>query len=374
MKKFENIKHILFRSWYSLDNLEDRIYHIILDVAIFMSVPTIIFGIILHMPRPSIIISVAILLFLTVLQYVTMRHPKYSDLCRMLLVLGMNLVFLPVCFFGSGGLNSGMILFFATGFVLCGLLLRGVTAGIVFTLSLVVMELALILSVRFPQFVEPMTAEQHLSDVESALIVVGTSLFAVTGLLLRSYAQERDSNVELMQKLRDLSVMDALSGLYNRRELFRRLEVMYGDIPRERTETLALEGRYIAMFDLDNFKMINDTYGHGFGDAVLISVAGVLHDMVKPENGEMSARYGGEEFVSILCAPSREEAYARVNQARLEIMALRWDELPDVGVSISGGLIACEDHTDLTQALHDVDALLYKAKAAGKNQVCCADE
>ena len=370
----DKIRHTLFRSWYTLDNLEDRIYHIILDVAVFMSVPTIVFGIILHMPRPSIIMSVAILLYLIVLQYVTMRHPKYADLCRLLLVLGMNLVFMPVCYFTAGGLHSGMILFFAAGFVLCGLLLRGKTAGIVFTLSLVVMELALILSVRYPEFVEPMTAEQHLSDSETSLIIVGTSLFAVTGLLLRSYAQERDSNVELMQKLRDMSVMDALSGLYNRRELFRRLEVMYGDIPKERTETLSLEGRYIAMFDLDNFKMLNDTYGHGFGDTVLVSVANVLHGMVKPENGEMSARYGGEEFVSILCAPSREEAYARVNQARLEIMALRWDEHPEVGVSISGGLIACEDHVNLTQALHDVDKLLYKAKAAGKNQVCCADQ
>ena len=374
MKSLEKVKHTLFRSWYTLDNLEDRIYHIILDVAVFMSVPTIVFGVILHMPRPSIIMSVAILLYLVVLQYVTMRHPKYSDLCRLLLVLGMNLVFLPVCYFTAGGLHSGMILFFATGFVLCGLLLRGKTAGIVFTLSLVVMELALILSVRYPEFVEPMTPEQHLSDAETSLIIVGTSLFAVTGLLLRSYAQERDSNVELMQKLRDMSVMDALSGLYNRRELFRRLEVMYGDIPKERTETLSLEGRYIAMFDLDNFKTLNDTYGHGFGDTVLVSVADVLHKMVKPENGEMSARYGGEEFVSILCAPSREEAYARVNQARLEIMALRWEEHPEVGVSVSGGLIACEDHEDLTQALHDVDDLLYKAKAAGKNQVCCADQ
>lgn len=374
MKSLEKVKHTLFRSWYTLDNLEDRIYHIILDVAVFMSVPTIVFGVILHMPRPSIIMSVAILLYLVVLQYVTMRHPKYSDLCRLLLVLGMNLVFLPVCYFTAGGLHSGMILFFATGFVLCGLLLRGKTAGIVFTLSLVVMELALILSVRYPEFVEPMTPEQHLSDAETSLIIVGTSLFAVTGLLLRSYAQERDSNVELMQKLRDMSVMDALSGLYNRRELFRRLEVMYGDIPKERTETLSLEGRYIAMFDLDNFKTLNDTYGHGFGDTVLVSVSKVLHDMVKPENGEMSARYGGEEFVSILCAPSQEEAYARVNQARLEIMALRWEEHPEVGVSVSGGLIACEDHEDLTQALHDVDDLLYKAKAAGKNQVYCADE
>ncbi|MBR4472554.1 MAG: GGDEF domain-containing protein [Oscillospiraceae bacterium] len=370
MNALEKIKHTLFRSWYTLETLEDRIYHIILDVAVFMSVPTVIFGIIQHMPGPSVVMSVAILVFLIIIQFVTMRCPKYADLCRMLLVLGMNLVFLPVCFFTAGGLYSGMILFFATGFVLCGLLLRGKTAGIVFTLTLVVMELALILSVRFPEFVEPMTPEQHLLDAETALILVGTSLFAVTGLLLRSYAEERDRNVELMQKLRDLSVMDALSGLYNRRELFRRLEVMYGDIPKERTETLSVDGRYLAMFDIDNFKTLNDTYGHGFGDTVLVSVANVLRDMVKRENGELSARYGGEEFVSILRAPSREEAYARVNQAREEIMSLSWEEFPAVRVSISGGLIACEDHADLTQALHDVDDLLYKAKAAGKNQVC----
>ena len=370
MNALEKIKHTLFRSWYTLETLEDRIYHIILDVAVFMSVPTVIFGIIQHMPGPSVVMSVAILVFLIIIQFVTMRCPKYADLCRMLLVLGMNLVFLPVCFFTAGGLHSGMILFFATGFVLCGLLLRGKTAGIVFTLTLVVMELALILSVRFPEFVEPMTPEQHLLDAETALILVGTSLFAVTGLLLRSYAEERDRNVDLMQKLRDLSVMDALSGLYNRRELFRRLEVMYGDIPKERTETLSVDGRYLAMFDIDNFKTLNDTYGHGFGDTVLVSVANVLRDMVNPENGELSARYGGEEFVSILRAPSREEAYARVNQAREEIMSLSWEEFPSVRVSISGGLISCEDHADLTQALHDVDDLLYKAKAAGKNQVC----
>lgn len=370
----EKIKHVLFRSWYSLETLEDRIYHIILDVAVFMSVPTVVFGIVLHMPRASVIMSIAILLFLIVLQFVTIRFPKYSDLCRLLLVLGMNLVLMPVCFFSSGGLHSGMILFFATAFVLCGLLLRGRTAGIVFTLSLVVMELTLILSVRFPQFVEPMTAEQHLLDAQTSLFVVATALFAITSLILRSYAHERDQNVELMQKLRTLSTVDALSGLYNRRELFRRLEVMYGNKPKARTETLALEGRYLAMFDIDNFKTLNDSYGHSFGDAVLVSVSQVLRDMIRPENGELSSRYGGEEFVSILCASSREEAYSRVDRARQEILSLRWEEYPDVRVSISGGLISCEDHPDLTRALHDVDALLYRAKAAGKNQIFLPDE
>lgn len=369
----EKIKHVLFRSWYTLETLEDRIFHIILDVAVFMSVPTVILGIAMGMPRSSVILSVAILVFLIILQFITMRYPKYSNVCRLLLVLGMNLVLMPICFFTSGGLHCGMVLFFLTGFVLCGLLLRGKVGGAVFALSLAVMELALIVSYRFPELVAPMTPEQHLSDTQTSLIITGMSVYAVTSLILRSYAQERKTNVELMDKLRELSTVDALSGLYNRRELFRRLEVMYGDTPQKRTETLAREGRYLAMFDVDNFKMLNDTYGHSFGDTVLVSVSKVLHDMVRPENGELSSRYGGEEFVSLLCAQSREEAYARADKARQDIADLRWEDHPEVCVSISGGLISCEDHPDLTQALHDVDALLYKAKAAGKNQIFLPD-
>ena len=366
----EKIIHVLFRSWYTLETLEDRIYHIILDVAVFMSVPTVILGIATGMPRSSIILSVAILVFLIILQFITMRYPKYSNTCRLLLVLGMNLVLMPVCYFTSGGLHSGMVLFFLTGFVLVGLLLRGKVGGAVFALSLVVMELALLASYRYPELVAPMTPEQHLTDTQTALIITGMSVYAVTGLILRSYAKERATNVELMDKLRELSTVDALSGLYNRRELFRRLEVMYGSAPKERTETLAREGRYLAMFDVDNFKTLNDTYGHSFGDTVLVSVSKVLQDMVRPEAGELSSRYGGEEFVSLLCASSLEEAYARTDKARQDIAELRWEDFPDVRVSISGGLISCEDHPDLTQVLHDVDALLYKAKAAGKNRIC----
>ena len=93
--------------------------------------------------------------------------------------------------------------------------------------------------------------------------------------------------------------------------------------------------------------------------------------MIVPENGELTARYGGEEFVSILKAGSMDEAYARVDKARQQITELVWEDNPEVRVSISGGLISCEDHAELTVALHDADALLYKAKAAGKNCICC---
>lgn len=264
------IIHILFRSWYTLDKLEDRIYHIVLDVAVFISLSTVVAGLILRSPASSVISSALVLLYVIILQYVTMRHAQYANTCRLLLVLGLNLLLFPSSFLASGGINSGFVLFYLLGLAMCAILLRGNLGG----------------------------------------------------------------------------------------------------IPKERTETLTRDGHYIAMFDVDNFKKLNDTYGHSFGDRVLIDVSGVLHDIARPECGEITSRYGGEEFVAVLTAESLDAAFARVDEARHRIMTLRWEDHPEVHVSISGGLLSCEDHPDLTQAMHDVDTLLYKAKAAGKDQIC----
>ena len=366
----EKIKHVLFRSWFTLETLEDRIYHIILDVAVFVSILSVAAGLLQGQPTYAILSTVLVLLYLIVLQYITMRHPKYANTCRVLLVFGMNLVMFPVHFFTSGGIHSGMILFHLTGLVLCAMLIFGKKGTLVYLLSLVALEASIAFSYYFPELVQPMTEKQHLTNMMSTLFLASVALYSIFALTMRAYAQERKNNQELMEKLRCLSVMDVLSGLYNRRELFRRLEVMYGDTPKERAETLTRAEHYIAMFDVDDFKTLNDTYGHSFGDEVLIAVSKELKDMVCPEKGEMTARYGGEEFVSILCAKNYHEAYDRVEKARRKISELRWKNNPSVSVSISGGLISCTDHPDLTKSMHDVDVLLYKAKAAGKNRIC----
>ena len=366
----EKIKHILFRSWYVLETLEDRIYHIILDVAVFISVISVVAGLIQSLPPVSMVMTVLILIYLIIIQYITIRYPKYSKYCRVALLLGFNLVLFPICFFASGGVYSGMILFYLIGLSMCAMLLRGNTGGILFVLSLLVLEFSITISGLFPQWVEPMTPKQHLSDMKITLLLTAMALYSIFVLILRAYDKERRQNEALVEKLRNMSVKDALSGLYNRRELFRRLELIYGDTPRQRTETLSRTGRYIAMFDVDNFKGINDSYGHSVGDKILVSVSKTLYDMVNSANGELTARYGGEEFVSVLAAASPDEAYDRVNAARQQISELRWPDLPGLSVSISGGVLSCEDHPDLTQAMHDVDELLYKAKAAGKNRIC----
>lgn len=312
-----------------------------------------------------------IFVFTIILSVHSVRHPKQRGIQKLLLVIVINFVFFPVIFFPSGGIYSGMSLFFLAGLFLVGITLRGKLSGIVFVASLLVMELTLTLSDRYPQLLASMTERQHYQDVKVTLFLSGMSVYAITTLILTAYDRERRHNQELMEKLRNLSTRDALSGLFNRRELFRRLEIIYSDHPVDRTEKLSREKQYIAMFDVDDFKHLNDTYGHAFGDTVLAAVASVLNRSANPKDGEMASRYGGEEFVSILTAGSLEEAYTRVDAIRQQISELRFEEVPGLVVTISGGVVPCNSTSEIKKVMHDVDECLYEAKEAGKNRICC---
>lgn len=360
----------IIRKWNSIESLDERIYRIVLVVGIFAALICLVADVIQQLPTLSIITTFALMLYLILLQGITLRFPKYQKICRVALVIGINLVLFPLIFFSSGGIRSGMVLFYMLGFFLDAILLQGNLGGVIFLLSFFGLELSITLADRFPHAVADMTDVQFYQDVKVTLFLAGFSLYAISVLIFMAYDRERKHNQELMNKLRNLSIRDALSGLYNRRELFRRLDVMYQGPRKERTETLTREKCYIAMFDVDNFKHLNDTYGHSFGDEVLSQVAHQFQDMVDPAKGELAARYGGEEFVCVLYADTTAEAYRRVDEARQKIAALRWEEVPGLTVTVSGGIISCEDHPDLTQAMHDVDVLLYQAKAAGKNRVC----
>lgn len=368
MKKIKEV-------WSSLDSLDDRIFILTVTVSIFVCVITLAAGVLQGLPWEAQLATFGIFCFMIILLFLGIRFPSRRTLLRFCLVAGANFIFFPISFFASGGIHSGMILFFLVGLFLVAVMLRGNAGGIVFLLSLIGMILSVEFAQHFPDIVAPMSMEQHYQDVKITLIISGFGLYTITMLILMAYNRERQRNAELMETLRNLSVRDALSGLYNRRELFRRLEIMYhGSGKQERKNTLIRENHYIAMFDIDDFKALNDTYGHGFGDQVLSEVAHVLQDMVSAEKGEVAARYGGEEFVCVLIAGSMEEAYSRVEEARKQVSALSWEGRPSLQVHISGGIVSCMDGTDLTSTMREVDALLYQAKGSGKNRICMHPE
>ncbi len=128
----------------------------------------------------------------------------------------------------------------------------------------------------------------------------------------------------------------------------------------------------LAMIDIDNFKYINDTYGHIIGDQVLQRLAQILHGHFK--GADIVARYGGEEFCVLLRDIDTKSAHAVMENLRkkVEEEVLRIVSVPHsfvVRFTISIGLNT-QRNSNIMVMLEEADTLLYKAKKEGKNRVC----
>lgn len=163
---------------------------------------------------------------------------------------------------------------------------------------------------------------------------------------------------------REESLRDALTAVYNRRYLDRRLE----DLLAEVHKPLA-----VALVDIDLFKNVNDTFGHVVGDQVLRRVAGLLREGL-PQHA-FCARYGGEEFMLVLPAVQLEAAVRVAELARARVADHPWSALYDgLSVTISVGL-AYESGQAIANRgqVLEADDLLYAAKHAGRNRVAYRD-
>lgn len=173
------------------------------------------------------------------------------------------------------------------------------------------------------------------------------------------------SNIALREKLRTQSLRDPLTGLYNRRYMEDALERYLSLAERTGSATS------VIMIDFDNFKRLNDEFGHAKGDAVLRDAASQLVGALRPS--DVVARYGGEELMVILPNCGLEDAAGKAEVLRLRIESL--SELHGTPVSASFG-VACvpETSTNAADVVPMADAALYAAKEAGKNRVVSADK
>ncbi len=170
----------------------------------------------------------------------------------------------------------------------------------------------------------------------------------------------------LIDDLCDLSVQDALTGLSNRRQFCAVLERELDRVSRSGEATLLL------MLDIDHFKRINDTHGHGVGDKVLQAVARTLSQCVRPMDS--LARYGGEEFAMVL--PSCPGSFAHVVADRIRsaventVVHLDTGAALSVTISIGGAFALQWVRSTPSLWLERADQQLYRAKSEGRNRVC----
>lgn len=171
-----------------------------------------------------------------------------------------------------------------------------------------------------------------------------------------------DDNTELMEanlKLKEMSITDGLTQLYNHKHSYYKLE-----------EEITRANRYgnrlsIIMIDIDHFKAINDAYGHLIGDKTLVAVGQVIKNNLREI--DHVGRYGGEEFMVILPQTGLGNAYTTAERIRRAVESA-WFEEGKIKITISGGVVEFRDENAL-MLIGKADELLFKAKQTGRNTI-----
>lgn len=204
---------------------------------------------------------------------------------------------------------------------------------------------------------QPEMVDGKVRALFGVILDVTERVLAHDALVAAHEEAKRQTNVALK-----LAETDQLTGLANRRKFMERLDAEFAlregeDIP------LA-----IVMFDVDHFKVINDTYGHAVGDEVLTAIAQEAQRHVRQR--DLLCRLGGEEFAVLMPGANRDAAMAGAERIRLAIESLQLDtgsREPQFTVSVSLGVGMWEEGADTSWLMQSADNALYEAKNSGRN-------
>lgn len=192
-------------------------------------------------------------------------------------------------------------------------------------------------------------------------------MFCIGGLVYYNVKYVHDQTM----LLGDATRMDAATGLYNHEcfyeELEKRMEA-FGQIPEKEREDACF---CLLIADIDNFKRVNDTYGHAFGDEVLLGLAGIFKNYCGSK--DFAARYGGEEFVMIVGGCHKKDALTRANTIRKRFAETVFADASgeEHQFTVSLGVAEYDRPWNTASKFFDQsDQALYQAKNTGKNRVC----
>lgn len=174
--------------------------------------------------------------------------------------------------------------------------------------------------------------------------------------------EENQKIHEEKEKILEISQRDSMTGLYNHK--------MFYDKLNEQLQLCSEEYHLsLVIIDIDNFKRINDTFGHAVGDNVILKIVSVIGKNV--DDKDVAARYGGEEFGLILAGKTEMEAYNVSERIRREVEAAQVEGVTG-RITISLGMLEVKpgDKNGIL-LFKEVDSALYEAKRTGKNKTVC---
>lgn len=178
--------------------------------------------------------------------------------------------------------------------------------------------------------------------------------------------QKADTYKTKLLQQRVNSLTDTLTKLPNRMAYEEKVKAAFKRVKQDNSSA------FMAIFDIDHFKQINDKFGHSVGDKTLQIIATQLRKLL--DSSDFLARWGGEEFVAILFDDSQALAMQKLEALRLKIAALPFVfKGTKVNITLSIGLSNFSAHQSIYSAFDEADKQLYRAKESGRNQTCTKD-
>ena len=275
-------------------------------------------------------------------------------------------VYLPCLFITNDGINGTVTLYMILVAFTVALIYERAERLVFLTLyTLTCIGLCVLQFLKPEIFSSYPNQMSRVIDFSISIVINFLSISLMTFSVVKTYDKKQEqtesliSELEIKNKeLESLSIHDPLTGAYNRRHLISFLEMELESCNKTHRNICVL------MLDIDHFKKINDTFGHGFGDEVLILLTKAISMNLREY--DMLARYGGEEFVAVLPVCRPEDAVGIAERIHLAIYSL--SSHFNTGLTISIGLVDANPYEKPLEILQRADKCLYAAKNTGRNK------
>lgn len=193
-------------------------------------------------------------------------------------------------------------------------------------------------------------------SIDVGRLIIRLSLLLGTMLLLQNYSNMLFEAESLREKAVNMALVDTLTGVYNRR-ILEYLGELY------ESEAVAL---HVVLLDIDDFKRINDKYGHAKGDEVLVALANEIQNALKGD--DICIRFGGEEFLILFQSDNYSEVRSTIYgiQQSFKTQKYSWIDKGQV-ITFTAGVSFRMEHEDMDDTIERADIALYNGKNNGKN-------
>lgn len=330
-----------------------KMYQILVITAGVANLLGTICNFILHgMELPTIFCGICFLLI--ILTGFAGWKTKKTQLPAVLIILLLAWVEFPYLYYCYGNTS---IVYLILGIV--GLAVFFPRSSVMVSYLFTLLEYFAVMAISFknPSRWSTMDEYSKIGTTFGSFLIVAVSVFAIIFVLLRRYEEQREQLLELSNHLEFAANHDPLTKLYNRRYLVKQVE-----------EWMHRGGKnfWIVLLDVDNFKSVNDTYGHGYGDDVLREAGRLM--MEEMQGKGIAARFGGEEFMLVFEQDDREQVLTSFHRIQ-EGLCTYSRQTRQIAITFSGGMERYQADLQMDLLFTSVDRKLYTAKNTGKNRI-----